>query len=875
MNIMNKVTLKGLLKNKTRTIVTIIGVILSASMITAVTTFISSLQNYVMDYTIVDKGDWHGVLYNIDMEDHSSLRENDALEKVALTNLKGFAILDGSNNNYKPYLRLLEIDDRAFDTLPIRLVSGRLPQANDELLISEHIRTNGGVQFNVGDKLALDIGERVLDDGTVITAMNEYYIGENDEIIESLDIKESRTFTIVGISKRLAYEFENYSNPGYTVITKMNVDDMDNKRLNAYMKAKSPRKVISLIENLASELDIEDYGYNSELLRYMGISLNSGFNSVLYSLGAILIVLIMVGSISLIYNSFSISLSERVKQFGLLSSAGATARQRSNSIFFESLIIAVIGIPFGVLAGIAGIGTTLYLLRYQLTSFLPTNYHISLSLSVSVPAIVSAALLALITILISASIPARRSKRISAMDAIRQTSDVKLTSKRVKTSKLTRKLFGLEGDIALKNLKRNRRRYRSTVISLFISVVLFVSASAFGMYLRDSVSNVYEDTDYDFVFSNYRYDKEEIENIDRDVYKDILELNDIKQGSLVRMFSLRTKIAKKYIDSDHYQRMAQLYDLNVDEIEELDVGVNIYSVDHDTFLEYLDEIGLKEDHILANDKRSAIIIDNQHYYNQIDQRYNNTRILKDKSLDSLAIEYLGKDGEFKGVDVNIAAYADMAPFGVEDYSYMNSLIIIIGENQLDTSFSELKDQWNAESMFFAAKDPMATIKKVDQIIITGGMLSLSVQNIAEQIQSSRNIITIITVFAYGFIVLISLITIANVFNTISTNVNLRRREFAMLKSVGMTNSSFNKMLNYECIFYGLKALLYGLPASIGVTYLIYKAIENGVDMDFYLPSGSILISILSVFLVVFISMMYSMSKIRNENILDGIRNENL
>ena len=131
MNIMNKVTLKGLIKNKTRTIVTIIGVILSASMITAVTTFISSLQNYILDYTIADKGDWHGVLYNIDTEGHSSLMENDSLEKVALTHLKGFAMLDGSLNTYKPYLRLLEIDDTAFDTLPIRLVSGRLPQADD------------------------------------------------------------------------------------------------------------------------------------------------------------------------------------------------------------------------------------------------------------------------------------------------------------------------------------------------------------------------------------------------------------------------------------------------------------------------------------------------------------------------------------------------------------------------------------------------------------------------------------------------------------------------------------------------------------------------------------------------------------------------
>lgn len=873
MNIMNKVTLKGLIKNKTRTIVTIIGVILSASMITAVTTFISSLQNYILDYTIADKGDWHGVLYNIDTEGHSSLMENDSLEKVALTHLKGFAMLDGSLNTYKPYLRLLEIDDTAFDTLPIRLVSGRLPQADDEILISEHIETNGGVQFNLGDKLTLDIGDRVLDDGTVVTDMKDYYIGENNEIIESLDVKESRTFTVVGISKRLAFEFENYSNPGYTIISRMNLDDMDNRKLNAYVKAMRPRQVLSLIENLASELDTEEFDYNSELLRYMGISPNSGYNKVLYSLGAILIALIMVGSISLIYNSFSISLSERVKQFGLLSSAGATAVQRRNSIFFESIVIAVIGIPLGVLAGIAGIGTTLYILRNQLITFLPADYNITLSLSVSPPAIISAVLLALITILISAYIPARRSKRISAMDAIRQTIDIKLTSKSVKTSKITRKLFGLEGDIALKNLKRNRRRYRSTVISLFISVVLFVSASAFGMYLKDSVDNVYEDTDYDFVFSRYRNDMAEVEDIDRAIYKEILELDDIKQGSLTKVFNLSTTIDKEYIASDHYNRMVQYSDGN--DMDELSVEVNIYSVDHDTFLEYLDEVGIKESNILDSDRKSAIIIDNQHYYNPIENRFNNTNIIKDKSLDSLVIEYSDKDGETKEIDVDIAAYADLAPFGVEDYSYWNSLIMILDEKQLDTSFSVLKDQWYVEKMLFAANDPMKTIIKAENIIKAGGVLSINVQNIADQIQSSRNIITIITVFAYGFIVLISLITIANVFNTISTNVNLRRREFAMLKSVGMTNSSFNKMLNYECIFYGLKALLYGLPASIGVTYLIYKSIENGVEMGFYLPYKSILVSILSVFIVVFISMMYSMSKIREENIMDGIRNENL
>ena len=134
---------------------------------------------------------------------------------------------------------------------------------------------------------------------------------------------------------------------------------------------------------------------------------------------------------------------------------------------------------------------------------------------------------------------------------------------------------------------------------------------------------------------------------------------------------------------------------------------------------------------------------------------------------------------------------------------------------------------------------------------------------------------VVNVFSYGFIVLISLITTANVLNTISTNINLRRREFAMLKSVGITPGGFNRMMNFECVFYGLKALLYGLPLSLLATYLIYLSMSQGLGMAFTLPWTAILIASASVFLVVFVTMMYSMSKIKKENIVDALKNENL
>ncbi len=609
----------------------------------------------------------------------------------------------------------------------------------------------------------------------------------------------------------------------------------------------------------------------------MGISKDKSFMATLYSLAGILIALIMMGSISLIYNSFAISVSERVKLFGMLSSVGATARQRKNSVYFESLVIAGIGIPIGVVSGIAGIGVTLYLLREQLESILSTDYSLRLSLSVSIISVIIAIALALITIFISASIPAKRCRKISAMDAIRQSKDLKLSAKKVKTSKLTRKLFGMEGDIALKNFKRNRRRYRSTVISLFLSVVLFVSASAFAMYLRDGVENVYENEKYDLAYSTFQDDvtgKQE-SKLGSDVFQDIMALDGITQGSVIKTISGTTDLPKEFINEVQYKDLVENGIIN--EQDEAQVSVIIYSVDHDTFTAYLHELGLDEKQFSDPENPTGIIIDQQHYYSHTYKKYRNLKLLKDESLPSFLLENydLKSMEEIAKLEMKVGAFADQAPFGVPDYTYSNSFLFIMDDSVRETGYAAMKDKWYVEQMCFAANDPFKVIEDVKEILIANGMPLNGLFNVAEALQSNRNIITIISVFSYGFIILISLITIANVFNTISTNVNLRRREFAMLKSVGITNHSFNKMLNFECIFYGLKALLYGLPVSIGVTFLIYNSMENGVEMGFYLPTQSILISIFSVFLVVFVSMMYSMKKIRHENILDALKNENL
>ncbi|NLX70189.1 MAG: FtsX-like permease family protein, partial [Clostridiales bacterium] len=476
MNVINRVTLAVLKRSRPRTIVTIIGIILSTAMITAVTTFISSFQNFMINYTKADTGDWHVAVYNADADTVKSIANNLEVQETAVIGEVGYALLEEGLNEYKPYLYVIGFNEKAFEMLSVHLKSGRLPENENEVLVPYHVFTNGGVEYKIGDTIELDVGYRVSEDGAVL-GQKDQYTRRDSGVSEKLVTTGTRKYKVVGICERPSMAIEGFSAPGYTLITVFDDNDLSIKEaVDVYIKLNNPRKAYDAYDILGmDELRYEDYKFNKELLRFMGISQNTSYLTVLYSLGAILIALIMAGSVSFIYNSFSISISQRTKYFGLLSSMGATSQQIRRSVFFEAFVLAAIGIPVGVLSGIAGIGITLHLLRDLFASIITLGAHISMTLSVSTLSVIAAVALAIVTIIISAYIPAWRSSKISPIDAIRQTIDIKLTTRQVRTWKLVRKLFGMEGDLALKNLKRSRKRYRSTVISLFMSIVLFVS----------------------------------------------------------------------------------------------------------------------------------------------------------------------------------------------------------------------------------------------------------------------------------------------------------------------------------------------------------------------------------------------------------------
>jgi putative ABC transport system permease protein len=183
---------------------------------------------------------------------------------------------------------------------------------------------------------------------------------------------------------------------------------------------------------------------------------------------------------------------------------------------------------------------------------------------------------------------------------------------------------------------------------------------------------------------------------------------------------------------------------------------------------------------------------------------------------------------------------------------------------------QMKNEVHSQ-IFMKSSDPMKTQKALEEVVPS----NLYIYNVFENRQQEEQMILFLSVFTYGFITLISLISIANIFNTISTGISLRKREFAMLKSVGMTPKGFNKMINYESIFYGVNALLFGLPISIGVMYLIHRSVGETFEYGFELPWLDILFVIAAIFIIVSSAMLYSIGKIKKENIIEGLKQENV
>ena len=908
MSVLSNVTVKTLKKNRVRTIVTIIGIILSTAMFTAVASIITSLHDFAIRGAIENGGNYHAFLEGCDAGTIEEISGDERVSLSAWTEYLGYANI-GSANEDKPYICVIGANDAFFDNMPVKLIEGRLPENENEIVVSEHLDYNGGVKLDIGETVELKLGER----RTLGAAayQNAPYAGENGE--EFIETKTAR-FTVVGIIKRPS--FEGYSAPGYTAIARKNALD-GGAAYRYYFRVASPSK--NLEPMLEERGLITEAGINNELLALEGAISNDSFKKTLISLGAILCALIFAGSVSLIYSAFAISVSERTKQFGILSSVGATKKQLRSTVFHEAFVLALIGVPIGIAAGLLGTGLTLHFLKDIIAATGTNSFDgVALRLSVNPYTLIAPALLSIVTVLVSAWIPSKRAMRISPLEAIRQTRDVAVKGRQPRTSKLFLKLFGAEGMLSRNYYHRSKKKYRATVFSLVMSLVLFITASAFSMYLKKSFSIsdlVGDGSNYDLMYF-FGMSYSEFESVRPALESFTDEVNSvIGEGGESFFLADESALTPEYAkaSASHGSGDQALFSPNA----------QVYYIDDAYFEKLTAKLGLDMKDFTDPENRTALVVNvcRQVQYTQAGQidKISSFGAFKN-GAESLLLANCAdyyKEGQFTEVRwsggrfgsgepvafstpnseeaeqgdasepdpaggtsqplefkrVRIGALLDTAPLGLRRYMDAHQGI------QLAFPLSMLEGEYGEQKVLvnmLCSDSSAAAVEFRDRLGERGIKFNpSSLYDAHENERMIDGLVTVMDVFTYGFIVLITLISAANVFNTITTNVALRRRDYAMLRSMGMTKRGMNRMMNYECLLYGSKALLIGLPIAFVLTYLIYRALGIMTVLRFELPWAAIGIAVAGIFIVVFTSMLYQTNRIKKDNPIDSLRNENI
>lgn len=920
MNIFHKFTWRSLRKNRVRSIVTVVGIMLSMAMFTAVIEAAYSGLAFLLRAEEKQTGSYHAYFGSMDAEGVEKLRSADGVSKVVTWQQVGWANV-GSSNKYKPYLLIESVDSDFCDLVSVNMIDGRMPQNGSEIAIPTHLKSNGDVDWKIGDTVTLDVGRRVTD-GTVPAEENRALVCESTDdsftVFDSVTDTVEKSYTVVGIFERLSTNIEVFDCPGYTALT----FGGGTGAYRAFFTLDHPYK----LDRLAVSGEIPgELTQHTNLLIYYGVSSNSGIVSVLYGMVAILVLMIFCGSVSLIYNSFSISVSERTRQFGMLKSIGATRRQIRGTVIYEALVLCAVGIPLGMLAGCAGIGITLWCLRDSFGFLLRSGENVGMYLVITPWGLLAAALICLVTALVSAWIPARRAMRLSPIDALRQSDDIKLSRRSVRTSRLAQKIFGFEGMISAKNFARNRRRCRSTIISLFLSVTLFISASSFCSYMTGMVNGISDTIDKGADIS-YWSDSEDVSADPDAIYKMLMSASGVRDGMWLRYTSFYLDFPASDIDG-FFAAHAEEF-MAITKNDSVSILTTAMFIDDGSFRSLCSDNGVSPNEYFDADRPKALIYDKitaGMRQSGESTKWVGTSVIKKSGLPFTAHSETRKRIKGYGLDETVTGddgeninyyypleYLDSVYNAGKTPDRSRALALPDSEAVIRTDFtvgaqidkkptvsinsgtvlliypasvldgvikdSEFSGNDNLRSRVyynFSVDDHTAACSAMKTLLLSAGLDTALLEDQAESVESERRMVTVINVFSYGFIVLISLIAMANMFNTISTNILLRRREFAMLKSVGLTSGGFRRMMNFECARYGIRGLEWGLPAAFAVTYLIWRTVCNAYTTEFYIPWYSVAIAVCSVFAVVFAAMMYSMHMIRNDNPIDALKNENL
>lgn len=826
--------------NKKRTILTIIGIILSVALITSICTFILTVQNSMLENTKKTIGAFHVAITNVSEEEINKIETNPKINAIGamVSEDKVPFIKDKS-------IQLNYLNEAAFRLMNINLEEGQLPKADNEVVIERWILKYFNKEIKVGD---------------VIKIQDEN--GRERSYILSGIAKDNWENQAEGISK--AYLIKSSSNK-----------KMDSTVLVEIKEKADKQEVINEISNLIS--DKSKVEQNKELLRITGESSNREMNSSIYSVVFIVIGIVVLATVVVIYNAFHISIAERMKQFGLLRAIGTTKKQIIILVIREASIMILIGIPLGLFFGIIAV----YCIVFIFSKISGFGDFSNLKVVISPLALLISGGIGAITIYFSAYLPARSAGKISPLVAISSQSLIK-KEKKNRGGRFLAKFLKIDTSMALKNVKRNKRRFYITVLSMAISVTLFVTFTSFAKFSSNFTEKITEDNEMAFsIYENYNDD--EPQPIDEKIIEEVKNIQGVKAVYTNYNYILTEGFVEESSIPEEVRQWAaesgseDSFNSKVDGKNKSKINV-IFQAYEDTKLEATKKY-IKEGNINNLKDGEVIIVRETTFFGE--KRSLIAPMAKLKVGDEILIsniEYSDGQENFNSKDlrkVKVAAIIDVQPFSSVDYQ---GVLNVIGSKNTVKNIVEgnLKQMENFKiiGMDIKISDEIYA-DKVDEDLkkIENTNAGISYYNKIEAARSDKAFKLQMSILLMGFTIVITLISSVNIVNTITTNILLRKKEIAALKAIGMTKKQVRKMITSEGVLFGLYGGVFGAIAGTVLSYVLYNPMSNIRDFKFMLPWESIIISIIAVIVIGYLSALIPLKKISKENIVNNIRGE--
>lgn len=891
----SEITGKYLKQNKKRTILTIVGIILAISLFSGIGNLFFNMRdsliekereqkgNYEVKYLGVTENKINKLKKNFEIKDYGVSKENNSfiLKDDKNTEKISNDISKNSSKNNPQILNLDFYDNGMLDNvMTINMKEGRKPKAADEIILEKRAKRKLGKK--VGDYIeGINMDSEILKKAIKDNPQSLFNANENTNL-EKLIAKEVKKYKIVGyfdVETSMSGNF--YKAVGY--LDKNSINNDNKYSFYANLKEKKDKVVIGkkvgatvgLSENKKIG-DIPEISFNEAVLRLMAEGNNTLLNKVTKNIFIFIVTLIIVCTVAVIYNAFNISVAERINQFGILRSIGATPSKIRKLVFKEAFIMSIIAIPIGIISGYLGIYITIKLMSNS-KQFIFEGLKIGFYKEVIIICIVLTA----ITIILSVLGPAIKASRVAPIDAIRNSSNLKKEKIKRRKGRLIKLIFGIEGAVAYKNIRRNNKRFIITVFSLMISLIMFIIFTSMTKISGEVTKQFMASMPFDGVIQSQK-------PIDEKFISEIRSKDGIKKVYIPKIKYSLVYLEKNILNEKYYEKINREIPKS-EKIKGKDFvcldNIAYSSYDKASFEEAKNNLVDGKVDIKALDNNGVLLINR----NEITKK-NGGKVISDitkyKVGDKIRIprtknKFYPERGEEKKIDLK-----EEFKQGIEKGDFIELTIVGIlskdsfsgnlGNNSIGLVFSDKCFENNfgtlpIKSVAITYKNQKAREKYESYFEQKAEEVEGSYVDVYNMNNQMESINKQIGVFMYGFITIITIIGMVNIINTITIGLLLRKSEFATLTAIGMTKSQLNKMVMLEGILHGVFTSIFGSIISYVLYNFLLKQSSEFMSFDIKFPIDVFAIGILGVIGITLVASIIPLRRLKKMSIVENIR----